>query len=144
MQAVRRILCNKRGIGLSCGGALTRTRSCPIMGSMPKRPLDIDEMMVRIRAAVAPFRKAAMFELADDGYASLFEQLVACIISIRTYDEATVPIARRLFDRARTPAAMAQLTVDEIAALIRPSTFYERKAAQILSDCTGGAGKIRW
>jgi endonuclease-3 len=100
---------------------------------MPKRPLDIDEMMVRLRAAVAPFRKAAMFELADDGYTSLFEQLVACIISIRTYDEETVPIARRLFGRARTPAAMAQLTVDEITALIRPSTFYERKAAQILA-----------
>ena len=101
------------------------------MWRMGKRPLDIDEMIVRLRKAVAPFRKAAMFELADDGYTSLFEQLVACIISIRTYDEETVPIAKRLFGRARTPAAMAQLTVDEIAALIRPSTFYERKAAQI-------------
>ncbi len=100
---------------------------------MPKRSLEIDEMIVRIREAVAPFPKAAMFELAGDGYDSLFEQLVACIISIRTYDEETVPIARRLFARARTPAAMAQLTVDEIRALIRPSTFYERKAAQILA-----------
>ncbi len=103
------------------------------MSRTPKRPFDIDEAMVRIRAAVAPFRPAAMFELAADGYASLFEQLVACIISIRTYDEETVPIARRLFARARTPAAMAQLTVDEITALIRPSTFYERKAVQILA-----------
>src|SRR5512143_2205131 len=100
---------------------------------MPKRPLDIDQMMVRIRTAVASFRKAAMFELADDGFASLFEQLVACIISIRTYDEQTVPIARRLFERARTPAAMAQLSADGIAALIRPSSFYERKAGQILA-----------
>src|SRR5512142_553907 len=94
---------------------------------MTKRPLDIDEMIVRIRAAVAPFRKAAMFELAGDGYASLFEQLVACIISIRTYDEETVPIARRLFGRARTPAAVAQLTIEEITGLIRPSTYFERK-----------------
>jgi endonuclease III len=100
---------------------------------MAKRPLDIREMMERIRSAVAPFRPAAMFELAGDGYLSLFEQLVACIISIRTYDEATVAIARRLFERARTPAAMAELTVDEISELIRPSTFYERKAAQILA-----------
>jgi endonuclease III len=100
---------------------------------MPKRPLDINEMIVRLRAAVAPFPKAAMFELADDGYISLFEQLVACIISIRTYDEVTVPIARRLFGRARTPSAMAQLTIDEIGLLIGPSTFCERKAAQILA-----------
>jgi endonuclease-3 len=104
-----------------------------MMSSVPKRPLDIDEVMRRIRAAVSSFRPAAMFELADAGYASLFEQLIACIISIRTYDEATVPIVRRLFERARTPAAMAALTADEIAALIRPSTFYERKASQILA-----------
>jgi endonuclease-3 len=113
-----------------------------MMLRMAKRPLDIDEMMVRLRTAVAPFRKAAMFELAEDGYTSLFEQLVACIISIRTYDEETLPIAQLLFDRARTPAAMARLSVDEITALIRPSTFCERKAAQI-RHCADGAGKTR-
>ena len=100
---------------------------------MQKRPLDISEMLARIRMAVAPFRPAAMFELAGDGNNSLFEQLVACIISIRTYDEQTVPIARRLFGRARTPAGMMECSVDEIRALIRPATFYERKAAQILA-----------
>ena len=47
-----------------------------------------------------------MFELAGDAYTSLFEQLVACTIFIRIYDEETVPISRRLFERARTPAAM--------------------------------------
>ena len=91
---------------------------------MAKNPLDFHEMVSRIRVAVAPFRPAAMFELAGDGYTSLFEQLVACTISIRTYDEETVPIGRRLFERARTPAAMTQLTVDEIPSLIRPSTLY--------------------
>jgi endonuclease-3 len=100
---------------------------------MHKQPFQIDETIARLREAVAPFPQAAMFELAADGYSSLFEQLVACIISIRTYDEVTVPIARRLFGRARTPAEMAQLKADEITELIRPSTFYERKATQILS-----------
>ncbi len=104
-----------------------------MMGRMAKRALDIDEVLARVRAAVAAFRPAAMFELADAGYSSLFEQLAACIISIRTYDEQTVPIARRLFARARTPAAIAQLTEAEIRALIRPATFYERKAGQILA-----------
>jgi endonuclease-3 len=109
------------------------------MFCMAKRSLEIGDAIERIRAAVAPFRPAAMFELAEDGYSSLFEQLVACIISIRTYDEETVPIARRLFDRARTPTEMAQLTAGEIAALIRPSTFYERKAAQILAIARAAA-----
>ena len=96
-----------------------------------KRPFVIDQALRRVRAAVKPFAKAAMFELADDGFDSPFEQLVACIISIRTRDEATVPIARRLFAAARTPAEISRLSVAEIDALIRPSTFHEAKAAQI-------------
>lgn len=100
---------------------------------MDKRPLDIAEMLAAVRVAVAGYRPAAMFELAEAGYSSLFEQLVACVISIRTYDEETVPIARRLFERARTPAGLAQLSVDEIRGLIKPATFYERKAVQILA-----------
>jgi endonuclease-3 len=84
-----------------------------------------------IHAVVGPYPKAAMFELAELGYDSLFEQLIACIISIRTRDEDSLPIARRLLDQARTPAEMAQLTTDEIDRLISPSTFHERKAFQI-------------
>ena len=87
--------------------------------------------MILIREAVAPYPKAAMFELAELGYATPFEQLIACIISIRTRDEDSLPIARRLLDKARTPAAMARLTPAEIDQLISPSTFHERKAVQI-------------
>src|SRR3954470_22805206 len=79
-----------------------------------KRPIDIDEMVRRIRAAIKPFKKAAMFELAEDGFDSVFEQLVACIISIRTRDETTVPVSRKLFDAARTPAAIAKLGYDRL------------------------------
>jgi endonuclease-3 len=96
-----------------------------------KRPFDIDEMMSRIREAVRPFPKAAMFELADDGFTSPFEMLVACIISIRTRDEAMLVMARRLFAKARTPAEMAALEIDEIDACIHESSFHEGKAHQI-------------
>jgi len=98
----------------------------------PKRPFDIDEVIRRVRAAVRPFAKAAMFELADEGFSSPFEQLVACIISIRTRDEVTIPTARRLFARARTPLEVGRLTSREIDQLIRACTFHERKAQQIL------------
>lgn len=94
-------------------------------------PIDLDQLMNRLREAVRPFPKAAMFELAEAGFASLFEQLVGCIISIRTYDEVSLPAAKRLLTRARTPAEMNRLTPREIEALIRPSTFGERKAEQI-------------
>ena len=88
-------------------------------------------MLRRIEAAVEPFAKAALFELEERGFGTVFEQLVACIISIRALDEVTLPAARRLFAVARTPAQVAALPADEIASLIRPATFYERKAIQI-------------
>lgn len=98
---------------------------------MSKRPFDIDAAISRIRKAVEPFPKAAMFELAERGFDSAFEQLVACIISIRTYDEVMLPTALKVFDRARTPEEMLKLSPEEIDELIRPSTFHERKARQI-------------
>lgn len=99
-----------------------------------KLPFDIHSVIARIQAAVRPFRKAALFELyEDDGYTSLFEQLVACILSIRTRDETTVVAARRLFGQARTPAEIAALSPGEIDALIYDTTFHEAKARQIHS-----------
>ena len=96
-----------------------------------KRPFDIDVALERIAEAVRPYPKAAMFELAERGWRTPFQQLVACIISIRTRDEESLPISERLFTRAPTAAAVAALPPDEIDALITPATFHERKARQI-------------
>ncbi len=103
------------------------------MGSLPrtKLPFDIETVLARIRDAVRPFPKAAMFALAEEGYDTLFEQLVACILSIRTYDEVSLVAAERLFAIARTPAKVAKLNVEEIDAPIRACTFHEAKAGQI-------------
>jgi endonuclease-3 len=114
----------------------TRERSAGAARPSPgtrKRPFQIDEVMTRIRAAIAErgVADAAMFALASEGYTSLFEQLVSCVISIRTLDETMLVCARRLFARARTPAAVAALPVRTIDSLIRQSAFHEAKAQQI-------------
>lgn len=88
--------------------------------------------MRRIEEAVKPHPKAALFELAEE-FNSPFEILIACIISIRTFDEVMLPTARRLFAHARTPAAIAELTPDAIDELIGECTFHDRKAHQILA-----------
>ena len=87
--------------------------------------------MRRIRVAVAEHADAAMFELGERGFKSVFQQLVACIISIRTRDEVSLPVAIQLLERAPTPEHVAKLSVAQIDALIRASSFHEAKAAQI-------------
>jgi endonuclease-3 len=96
-----------------------------------KRPFDIDLALRRVRAAVRPYPKAALFELAERGFGSVFEILIACIVSIRTRDETTLPVSLRLFATARTPAEVAALTVKELGALIEPCTYYRDKAHTI-------------
>jgi endonuclease III len=96
-----------------------------------KLPFDIDDVMRRIRSAVADVPDAAMFALRDLGYGTLFQQLVACIISIRTTDEVSLPTALALLTEAPTPAAIAALDIAEIDAAIRSSSFHGAKAAQI-------------
>ena len=92
----------------------------------------VGTMLRRIEDAVKPFPKAAMFTLADEGYTSLFEQLVSCIISIRTLDETTIPLSHRLFEKARTPEQMLRLSMGDIADLLYGSTFPGQKAETIL------------
>jgi endonuclease-3 len=96
-----------------------------------KRPFNIHAMLRRIRLEVKQFADAAMFDLADQGYATPFHQLVACIISVRTRDEVSLPTAIQLFEAAPTPEAISKLSVSRIADLIRRSTFYETKAYNI-------------
>ena len=107
-----------------------RTAKTP-MAKGEKLPFDIDEVMRRIRAAVADVPDAAMFALRDLGYGTLFQQLVACIISIRTTDEVSLPTALALLERAPTPEDVVVLDVRDIDAAIRSSTFHGAKAAQI-------------
>ncbi len=60
-----------------------------------------------------------------------FRVLISCLISLRTKDEVTGPATERLFKLADSPATMADLTAEEIAATIYPAGFYNRKGETI-------------
>lgn len=94
-------------------------------------PFEIDPVILKLRQAVATLPKAAMFELAERGYRSPFQQLVACMLSIRTYDEVSLPASERLLAQAPTPATMVELSIDQINRLIEDCTYPDQKAAQI-------------
>lgn len=61
-----------------------------------------------------------------------YKVLVACIMSLRTRDDMTIPLAKKLFEEADTPQKMVQFSSDEIAKRIYPVGFYKTKAVQIL------------
>ena len=97
-----------------------------------KPNFDLTLMLARIEEAIKPFPKAAMFELAERGYTSLFEQLISCIISIRTFDETTIPVSLRLFEVARTPQEILKLSHEKLSELLFGSSYPEQKAYTML------------
>lgn len=97
----------------------------------PKRPFDADEAVTRLREAVHGLADAAMFDLRDRGWGSVYHQLVACVLSIRTRDEVMLPTALALFAAAPAPADLAALAPAAIDAHIRAVSFHERKAVQL-------------
>jgi endonuclease-3 len=119
----------RTGDGASKRTAKGRRHSSTVRGE--KLPFDIHEVMRLVRAAVSDLPDAAMFALRDLGFGSVFQQLVACIISIRTTDEVSLPTALALLEQAPTPKDVVALEIADIDAAIRSSSFHGAKAAQI-------------
>jgi endonuclease-3 len=99
------------------------------------KPEDLPRAVIILREEYTTWKTPAVTIVAQcDG--SPFKVLVSCIISLRTKDEVTALASARLFERAATPGAMLDLTVEEIAGLIYPAGFYRNKAAQIHEICS--------
>lgn len=93
-----------------------------------KPNFDLTLVLTRIEDAIRPYPKAAMFDLFERGYDSLFEQLISCIVSIRTLDETTIPVSLRLFEVARTPEQLLALDIPTLTQLLYGTTYPDQKA----------------
>ncbi len=69
--------------------------------------------------------------IAKDWNADPWAVLVSTIISLRTKDELTLVVSRRLLDVAPTPADLLRLGEDDLARLIFPAGFYRTKAKNL-------------
>lgn len=61
-----------------------------------------------------------------------YKVLIACIMSLRTRDDTTMPLAKKLFEVADTPQKMLQLSLAQVQQYIYPVGFYKTKAVTIL------------
>lgn len=77
----------------------------------------------------------AIEKISESQQEDPFQVLIATLLSARTQDATTLAASTRLFKRARTPKAMAALTVKEIERLIYPVSFYRNKARHVKAAC---------
>jgi endonuclease-3 len=95
----------------------------------------IPAVMRRLARAIDGLEEPAIEKIAEDQQEDPFQVLIATLLSAQTKDAVTHAASTRLFDVARTPAAMASLKVKEIERLIYPVSFYRTKAVHVKQTC---------
>src|SRR5215208_4792592 len=88
-----------------------------------------------LRTAIVGMDLPAIEKISDAQAEDPFQILIATILSARTQDATTHAASTRLFARARTPKAMARLSVREIERLIYPVSFFRNKAEHVKACC---------
>ena len=91
----------------------------------------IDEVLRTLSATVRQWDEPIVGRYKHDP----FTTLISCLLSLRTKDAVTRGASERLFQLARTPAAMLRLPRARIEKAIYPVGFYLTKACTIHSVC---------
>ena len=100
--------------------------------------------MRTIAREIGGMERPAMEKISGEHAEDPFRILIGTLLSARTQDATTHEASNRLFRRARTPKAMAALSVKQIEKLVYPVGFYRNKAkfvkatSQALADRFGG------
>ena len=91
--------------------------------------------MRALARAIDGLELPAVEKISESQEEDPFQVLIATLLSARTQDATTLAASTRLFKVARTPQAMAKLTVKQIERLIYPVSFYRHKARHVKATC---------
>jgi endonuclease-3 len=87
--------------------------------------------MKTLGRAIDGLELPAVEKISESQKKDPFQILISTLLSARTQDATTLAASTRLFARARTPEAVAKLTVRQIEKLIFPVGFYRTKAVYV-------------
>ena len=96
---------------------------------------DVARIMRRLARAIEGLQEPAVEKIAEEHEDDAFQVLIATMLSAQTKDAVTAAASARLFNVARTPAAVAKLTTKQIEKLIYPVSFYRNKAVHVKDAC---------
>jgi len=102
---------------------------------MKKPQRDVDKVMRSLARAIEGLELPAVEKISNEQAEDPFQILIATMLSARTQDPTTHAASTRLFKAARTPRAMAKLSLREIERLIYPVSFYRNKAEYVKGCC---------
>jgi endonuclease-3 len=90
-------------------------------------------------ADIVPFfatlREANPEPASELDYTSVFELLIAVLLSAQTTDKRVNQVTRALFAAGPTPARMLALGAETIESMIKPVGFFRMKTRSVLATC---------
>lgn len=69
--------------------------------------------------------------LAAEGWNEDWKVLIATLLSARTRDDKTIPVANELFKKLPTIKKLSEAKISDIERIIRPVNFYKTKARNV-------------
>ena len=91
--------------------------------------------MRALARAIDDMELPAVEKIAAERQERPFDVLISTMLSAQTRDPVTAAASARLFRVARTPRALAKLSVRRIERLIYPVSFYRHKARHVKATC---------
>ncbi|HOJ50495.1 MAG TPA: endonuclease III [Spirochaetota bacterium] len=76
-----------------------------------------------------------IFELDKVRGKDPFRILISTVLSLRTRDQVTMDVSKKLFSLAKTPENILSLGIERIEDIIKPVGFYKNKAKVIIGIC---------
>lgn len=101
----------------------------------PVRQRTVGDVMRILAREIDGLDLPAVEKISQSQEEDPFQVLIATLLSARTQDATTLAASTRLFEVARTPATMAQLSVGRIEKLIYPVSFFRHKARHVKATC---------
>lgn len=78
-------------------------------------------------------RLSSDIRLAAEDWDSDWKILISTLLSARTRDEVTIPIAQKLFSKYKSVEELTKAEIKDIQQIIRPINFYKNKSKNLLN-----------
>jgi endonuclease-3 len=89
------------------------------------------------QTAIKQFRELSKnvknMRLAAEDWRNDYEILISTILSARTRDEMTIPVAEILFNKYPNPKKLARADIKDVKKIIKPVNFYKNKSKNIIN-----------
>ena len=95
---------------------------------------NIEKIICLLQEEVKDFENPVITKI-EEVSRTPFMVLISCLLSLRTQDTTTGPVAIKLFQEVQTAQDIRKMPIKKLEEIIRPVNYYKTKAIRIMEIC---------